>query len=112
MKKVGLIDRNPYRESRRFICPPFLNRRVMKRTLIVLAALFVLFAGIAPMAVAAHEDDHGDEPTESSCEGDDRGPDGDGGPPGFVADVTPNFLQDLLGSLPVPGFLKSLFGAC
>jgi len=83
----------------------------MKRALLVAVAALVLLAGIAPAAVAAHEGDHGDDDA-AACDGGDHGPDGDGGPPGFVADVTPDFLQDLVGSLPVPDFLKSLFGAC
>lgn len=33
------------------------------------------------------------------------------GPPGFVAGLVPDFLSDLIGSLPVPNFVKGFFGA-
>ncbi|MDZ7701083.1 MAG: hypothetical protein U5J98_02890 [Halobacteriales archaeon] len=74
----------------------------MTRTILiglVLAAL--LLGGLASPAAAQPVDD---------CQNADRGPDGDG-PPGFVASLVPDFLSDLIGSLPVPNFVKSFFGA-
>lgn len=35
----------------------------------------------------------------------------DNGPPGFVADLVPDFLSDLIGNLPVPNLVKGFFGA-
>lgn len=83
----------------------------MKRTTIILAALAVLVALVAP-AAAAGLGDTTPVQTNSDCGGTDAGPSGDAGPPGFVADLVPDFLSDLIGSLPVPNFVKSLFGAC
>lgn len=37
-------------------------------------------------------------------------PSDDAGPPGFVGDLVPEFLGDLFDALPVPDFLKSVFG--
>lgn len=56
---------------------------------------------VAPGAAAAQPDE---------CMNADRGP-GEDGPPGFVAGLVPDFLSDLIGSLPVPNFVKSFFGA-
>jgi hypothetical protein len=83
----------------------------MKRTTIVLAALAVLVALVAPVAAASLGDTTPMQ-TTSDCDGTDVGPGEDAGPPGFVADLVPDFLSDLIGSLPVPNFVKSLFGAC
>jgi len=83
----------------------------MKRTLVALLALCVLFAGLVPAAAAGAGSPTPADGADAQCD-DDRGPGDDGGPPGFVADLTPDFVGDLLGSLPVPGFLKSVFGAC
>lgn len=80
----------------------------MKRTTIVLATLAVLVALVAPAAAAGLGDT---APMQTNCDGNDVGPGEDGGPPGFVADLVPDFLSDLIGSLPVPNFVKSLFGA-
>lgn len=85
----------------------------MKRTLtIALVAVVVLTAGVAP--AVAHEGGHSgatDSGTTDECTNSDKGPSGDAGPPGFVADLVPNFISDLIGSLPVPNFVKSFFGA-
>ncbi|WP_245626071.1 histidine kinase [Haloparvum sedimenti] len=74
--------------------------------LIPLVAL-ILLAGVAvaPAAAAAQPGGETDE-----CLNADEGP-GANGPPGFVADLVPDFLSDLIGSLPVPNFVKTLFGA-
>lgn len=45
------------------------------------------------------------------CVNSDKGPGSDAGPPGFVADVVPDFLGELFADLPVPGFVKSAVGA-
>ncbi|WP_435062299.1 histidine kinase [Halobaculum sp. EA56] len=80
---------------------------------LLVAALVVAGLALAPAAAAAQPDGT-DVPTDE-CRNADAGPDGDGGPPGFVGDllgsVVPDFVSDLIGSLPVPDFLKSLFGA-
>lgn len=76
----------------------------MKRITIALVALLVLTVAVAPAAAAPA--DGVDE-----CKNSDKGPGDDGGPPSIVSDVTPDFLSDLMGSLPVPGFVKSAFGA-
>lgn len=65
--------------------------------------VMLLIVATAP-AVAAPA-----EPVDE-CQNADHGP-GDDGPPGFVADLVPNFISDLIGSLPVPNFVKSFFGA-
>lgn len=44
------------------------------------------------------------------CQNAERGP-GENGPPGFVAGLVPNFISELIGSLPVPNFVKTFFGA-
>jgi hypothetical protein len=77
----------------------------MKRTTILSLVLSIaLLAGMTAPALA--------QPTDpvDECQNEDAGPDGDG-PPGFVADLTPNFISDLIGSLPVPNFVKTIFGA-
>lgn len=43
------------------------------------------------------------------CMNAEQGP--DNGPPGFVAGLVPDFISDLIGSLPVPNFVKAFFGA-
>lgn len=72
--------------------------------LIPVVAVLVLLGAIAA-PVAAQPADPVDE-----CQNADRGP-GDGGPPGFVSGLVPDFLSDLFASLPVPNFVKALFGA-
>ncbi|GAB3415051.1 hypothetical protein GCM10027435_10720 [Haloparvum alkalitolerans] len=72
--------------------------------LLPLVAL-VLLASVAVAPAAAQPGDQTDE-----CMNADEGP-GPNGPPGFVADLVPDFLSDLIGSLPVPNFVKALFGA-
>jgi len=59
---------------------------------------------VSPGAAAAQPD------AVDECMNAERGP-GENGPPGFVADLVPNFISDLIGSLPVPNFVKSFFGA-
>lgn len=72
--------------------------------LVPIVAVLILTSGTtAP--VAAQPVGGGDE-----CKNADKGP-GENGPPGFVANLVPNFLSDLMGSLPVPNFVKSFFGA-
>lgn len=72
--------------------------------LIPLLAMLVLTGAFAAPVSA--------QPTETidECQNADQGP-GEDGPPGFVAGLVPNFISDLIGSLPVPNFVKSFFGA-
>lgn len=70
----------------------------------VLLALLVLGLGAAPAAAAGP----GDQVDE--CSNTDNGP-GERGPPGFVGGLVPDFLSDLFATLPVPNFVKALFGA-
>lgn len=79
----------------------------MKLSAVLFACLIATSMLAAP--VAAHDGEHGGQVDE--CQNQDRGPGGDAGPPGFVADVTPDFLSGLIGGLPVPDFVKSTFGA-
>lgn len=81
-----------------------------KHIVSVVAALLLLSVAVAPAAAVqgdgiAAADDEVDE-----CTNADRGP-GDTGPPGFVADLVPDFIGDLIGGLPVPNFVKTFFGA-
>lgn len=71
------------------------------KLLTTLIALALLGALVAPAAAAPGATD--------SCSNADG--ESDAGPPGFVADVTPDFLSDLIGGLPVPDFVKGAFGA-
>lgn len=68
-----------------------------------LVALVVLGAFVTP--VAAQPGGNVDE-----CQNAEEGP-GEDGPPGFVGSLMPDFLSDLFASLPVPNFVKALFGA-
>lgn len=68
-----------------------------------LVALVVLSALATP--VAAQPGSNVDE-----CQNADEGP-GEDGPPGFLGSLMPQFLSDLFASLPVPNFVKALFGA-
>lgn len=74
------------------------------RWLIPIVAVLLLAGAVATPA-AAQVGDNVDE-----CMNADKGP-GDGGLPGFVGSLMPDFLGDLFASLPVPNFVKSLFGA-
>lgn len=69
----------------------------------VVAVLVIASAFVAP--VAAQPGDTVDE-----CQNAEEGP-GENGPPGFVGSLMPQFLSDLFASLPVPNFVKALFGA-
>lgn len=70
------------------------------------AAVLLLSAAAVPATAAATQPaDQVDE-----CTNAEKGP-GEQGPPGFVASVVPDVVSDLIGSLPVPNFVKSLFGA-
>lgn len=74
-----------------------------------LAALLVLSVVAMPAAAAPGA---ATGPTEQvdDCENAENGPDGQG-PPGFVADLVPDFLSGLMSDLPVPNFVKAAFGA-
>ena len=74
----------------------------MNRTHLIGVVLAVLLLGGLATPVAAQPDDE--------CQNADLGP-GEDGPPGFVAGLVPDFISDLIGSLPVPNFVKSFFGA-
>lgn len=56
-----------------------------------LVALTLVTAGVGTVAA-----DHGPSDEDES---------------GVVADVTPDFLSDLMADLPVPEFVKEMFGA-
>lgn len=71
----------------------------------IAAVLLLSTAAVPAAATAAQPADQVDE-----CTNAEKGP-GERGPPGFVASVVPDFVADLIGSLPVPNFVKSLFGA-
>ena len=59
---------------------------------------------LAPGAAAAQPD------SVDECMNADKGP-GENGPPGLVAGLVPDFISNLIGSLPIPNFVKSFFGA-
>lgn len=68
-----------------------------------MVALVVLSALATPVAAQPSS-------TVDECKNADAGP-GEDGPPGFVGSLLPSFLSDLFASLPVPNFVKALFGA-
>ncbi|NHX37338.1 MULTISPECIES: hypothetical protein [Halolamina] len=74
-----------------------------------LGALLLLSVVAMPAAAAPGAVD-GPAEQVNDCENAENGPDGDG-PPGFVADLVPDFVSGLMGDLPVPNFVKSAFGA-
>lgn len=78
----------------------------MKRERIAALVLATLLVGlaVAPSAVVGQPDG------VDECTNADNGP-GEDGLPGFVADLVPNSISDLVGSLPVPNFVKGFFGA-
>lgn len=82
----------------------------MNRTLTValagLLAVVLLTTAVVPAAATGSV-----QSTPDECMNSDAGPTGDDGPPGFVGGLVPDFIGDLIGSLPVPGFVKGLFGA-
>lgn len=87
------------------------------RTILTVALVALLAVGLAVPSAAALPNDSGTDTTTATgsadvdeCKNADNGP-SDGGPPGFVANLTPDFLGDLLSGLPVPNFVKSAFGA-
>ncbi len=77
----------------------------MRTKLLPVMGLAVLLITAATMPAMAAPSAQVDE-----CKNDDTEPDGSG-PPGFVADLVPDFISNLVGSLPVPGFVKTFFGA-
>lgn len=74
------------------------------RTITLVLVALVVGVAVAPAGVAAQPDG------VDECTNADRGP-GEDGPPGFVADLAPDFVSDLVGALPVPNFVKAFFGA-
>lgn len=77
----------------------------MSRTLFALvAAALLLTTAVAPVAATPGNG------TVDECKNADVAPDA-GGPPGFVADLVPDFLSELFAGLPVPNFVKSAMGA-
>lgn len=74
-------------------------------TLITVAAIALLLSVAVAPADAAPAPGQVDE-----CVNADEGLD-DRGPPGFVGGLLPDFLGDLFAALPVPNFVKALFGA-
>lgn len=69
-------------------------------TVVIVSIALILSLALIPGGALAQPDE---------CMNADQGP--DNGPPGFVAGLVPDFISDLIGSLPVPNFVKSLFGA-
>lgn len=81
----------------------------MKRTIVTLLTVLVVTSALAVPATAGQSGADVDE-----CRNADKGPTGDAGPPGFVGGIVggvAGFLGDLVGGLPVPGFVKGFFGA-
>lgn len=76
------------------------------RTILTVALVALLAIGLSVPAVAAAPG----ATNADECQNAENGP-SDGGPPGFVADLVPDFLSDLMSGLPVPNFVKSAFGA-
>jgi len=81
-------------------------------------AATLLVGTLLAVPAAAHPDNYAESDIGSSdggtvdeCKNAENGPNGDGGPPGFVGGLVPDFISDLIGGLPVPNFVKSLFGA-
>jgi hypothetical protein len=74
--------------------------------MLTVALVALLAVGLSVPAVAAAPG----AANADECQNAEHGP-SDGGPPGFVAAVTPDFLSDLMSGLPVPNFVKSAFGA-
>jgi hypothetical protein len=68
-------------------------------------AMIALLMSVTIVTLAATAQPTGDEYMNA-----DRGP-SDEGPPGFVADLVPDFIGELIGGLPVPNFVKHFFGA-
>lgn len=82
----------------------------LKKLATVLVAVLLLSVAVAP--AAAHDGAHENGmSTVDECKNADKGPGANGGPPSFVGGLVPDFLGDLMASLPVPNFVKSLFGA-
>lgn len=77
----------------------------IRRLIPTLAVLGLLLFGAVGTGGAVGVDDRIDE-----CTNADEGP-GENGPPGFVAELVPNFQSDLVETLPVPNFVKGFFGA-
>ncbi|AEN04595.1 hypothetical protein [Halolamina sp.] len=77
-----------------------------RTTLTVVLAALLAIGLFVPAAAATPPNETVDE-----CKNAENGHGADGGPPVFVADLVPEFLSDLLGSLPVPNFVKSAVGA-
>lgn len=77
----------------------------MSRKLLTPLIAVLLIASVFAMPVAAQPADPVDE-----CVNADEGP-GANGPPQFVGSLLPDFLSELFSSLPVPDFVKALFGA-
>lgn len=83
----------------------------MNRKTIVIATIALITVSLVPAAVAAQPGTtSGPDDTVDECMNADEGP-GSNGPPSFVGDLMPDFLGDLFAGLPVPNFVKSLFGA-
>jgi hypothetical protein len=82
----------------------------MNRRLPVVLALSLVVFAVAP-AAATPGAGAGPADQADDCTNGNRGPSGDAGPPGFVADAVPTFLGDLFADLPVPGFVTSAVGA-
>lgn len=77
----------------------------MSRTWIIPVVAVLVIASAFAAPVAAQPGGDVDE-----CQNAEEGP-GENGPPGFVGSLMPQFLSDLFASLPVPNFVKALFGA-
>lgn len=80
-----------------------MTRTRLRSLVAVVMVTLLVSAAIAPAAAASTG-------PPDDCKNADKGP-GEDGPPGFVGGLVPDFIGDLVGSLPVPNFVKSFFGA-
>ncbi len=82
----------------------------MRRVTVAVGAVVLLAALAATPAAAVGPPGDAGSPV-GECANADAGPSGDAGPPGFVADLIPDVLGDLIGGLPVPNVVNSFVGA-
>ena len=82
--------------------------RMKPRNIMVVVITLLLVSAVAPAMAAGPSD------TVDNCQNAEKCPSGDAGPPGFVSGLVSGvtgFLGDLFAALPVPNFVKGLFGA-
>lgn len=89
-----------------------MNAKLLVGLVAATALVLTAFPGLAaPAEAASVVNDDPSPAADDRPETADHGPSDDAGPPSFLSDVTPEFLADLLGGLPVPDFVASAFGA-